>query len=87
MTSDTTGFQLEDELTLNSGRQLKGELALYSVDPDGRWVRKLAQGSTYKRPSRYSSEMVGRLTGHLLHFDVSPDGRRIAYSTCIRRPI
>ena len=53
-------------------------VGLYSVDADGFQVREVIdpiENSAF-------SDVLGMYTGSMMYFDISPDGSRVAYSTC-----
>ena len=57
--------------------------AVYVVDADGSRIQRMAEGS-FIHVDRSSRPLpIGRMT----HFDVSPDGSRIVYSTCRHGPL
>ena len=58
---------------------------LYSVDADGLRVRKIIDGSLNTPDSAASggtSSIKETVNGPTMYFDISPDGARVAYSTC-----
>ena len=53
-------------------------VGLYGVDADGHQVREVIdpiENSAF-------SDFFGRYTGSMMYFDISPDGSRVAYSSC-----
>ena len=59
---------------------------LYSVDADGLRVRKVIDGSLNTPDSTVSggtSSTKETFNGPTMSFDISPDGTRVAYSTCV----
>ena len=53
-------------------------VGLYSVDADGHRVREVVdpiENSAF-------SDFFGRYTGSMMYFDISPDGSKVAYSSC-----
>ena len=53
-------------------------VGLYGVDADGHKVREVVnpiENSAF-------SDVLGMYTGSMMYFDISPDGSRVAYSTC-----
>ena len=53
-------------------------VGLYGVDADGHRVREIVnpiENSAF-------SDFFGRYTGSMMYFDISPDGSRVAYSSC-----
>lgn len=53
-------------------------VGLYGVDADGHRVREIVnpiENSAF-------SDFLGMYTGSMMYFDISPDGSRVAYSTC-----
>ncbi len=53
-------------------------VGLYGVDADGHQVREIVnpvENSAF-------SDVLGTYTGSMMYFDISPDGSRVAYSTC-----
>ena len=53
-------------------------VGLYGLDADGHQVRE------FVNPVENSafSDVLGMYTGSMMYFDISPDGSRVAYSTC-----
>ena len=49
---------------------------LYALIDDGAWLREVARG--YVAPPRGRTDVIGTM----MAFDISPDGKQVAYSTC-----
>ena len=53
-------------------------VGLYGVDADGQQVREIVNPVD----NSAFSDVLGMYTGSMMYFDISPDGSRVAYSTC-----
>ena len=49
---------------------------LYAVSEDGAWLKEIARGEATPPPGRRD------VIGTMVAFDISPDGKHVAYSTC-----
>lgn len=54
---------------------------VYSVDAEGTRLRRVAEASIASQVRNYP------IVGSMTHFDISPDGSRVVYSTCRHGPL